>query len=167
MITKTAPPITTESKASAADSAALHKLADDYYNWRNENYPVASSEAGLHTWDNRLTDYSAAKIAERAQHVRKLLDQVRAMKTEKWAKDDRIDWLLFRSQLEEVDFGERVLKFEQTNPLTYVSECSSAIFSLLKKEYDTPAKPCAFRRPRDSKRCRRCSRKRRRICRNR
>ena len=138
LITKTAPPITTESKASAADSAALRKLADDYYSWRNENYPVASSEAGLHTWDNRLTDYSAAKIAERAQHVRKLLDQVRAMKTDKWAKDDRIDWLLFRAQLEEVDFGERVLKFEQTNPLTYVGECSSAIFSLLKKEYDTP-----------------------------
>jgi len=42
LITKTAPPITTESKASAADSSALHKLADDYYNWRNENYPVAS-----------------------------------------------------------------------------------------------------------------------------
>jgi len=138
LITKTAPPITGESKAPAADSAALHKLANDYYNWRNENYPVASSEAGLHTWDNRLTDYSAAKIAERAQHVRKLLDQVRATKTEKWTKDDRIDWLLFRAQLEEVDFGERVLKLEQTNPLTYVNECSSAIFSLLKKEYDTP-----------------------------
>jgi len=138
LITKTAPPITGESKARAADSAALHKLADDYYNWRNENYPVASSEAGLHTWDNRLTDYSAAKIAERAQHVRKLLDQVRATKTEKWTKDDRIDWLLFRAQLEEVDFGENILKLEQTNPLTYVNECSSAIFSLLKKEYDTP-----------------------------
>ena len=138
LITKTAPPITTESKASSADSAVLHKLADDYYSWRNENYPVASSEAGLHTWDNRLTDYSAAKIAERAQHVRKLLDQVRATKIEKWTKDDRIDWLLFRAQLEEVNFGERVLKLEQTNPLTYVNECSSAIFSLLKKEYDTP-----------------------------
>jgi len=138
LITKTAPPITGESKAPAADSAALHKLADDYYNWRNENYPIASSEAGLHTWDNRLTDYSAAKIAERAQHVRKLLDQVRATKTEKWTKDDRIDWLLFRAQLEEVDFGENILKLEQTNPLTYVNECSNAIFSLLKKEYDTP-----------------------------
>jgi uncharacterized protein (DUF885 family) len=137
LITKTAPPIT-EGKASVADSAALHKLAEGYYNWRNENYPVASSEAGLHTWDNRLTDYSAAKIAERAKHVRKLLDQVRAMKTEKWAKDDRIDWLLFRAQLDGVEFGERILKFEQTNPLTYVSECSNAIFSLLKKEYDTP-----------------------------
>src|SRR4029078_11084001 len=67
-----------------------------------------------------------------------LLDQVRAIKTEKWTKDDRIDWLLFRSELEDADFSARVLKFEQTNPDIYVSECSSAIFSLLKKEYDTP-----------------------------
>src|SRR5438105_6718747 len=118
--------------------AALHKLADDYYAWRNENYPVRSSDAGLHTWDNRLTDYSAAKIAERAAHVRRLLDQVRAMKAGGWAKDDRIDWILFRSQLEEVEFGDRVLRFEATNPLVYVGECSNAIFSLLKKEYDTP-----------------------------
>ena len=62
-----------------AGIAALRKMADDYYTWRNENYPVGSSDSGLHTWDDRLTDYSAAKIAERAQHVRKLLDQVRAL----------------------------------------------------------------------------------------
>ena len=34
--------------------------------------------------------------------------------------------------------ANRVLKFEQTNPQIYVGECSNAIFSLLKKEYDTP-----------------------------
>ena len=119
-------------------SAALHKWADDYYAWRNENYPVPSSDAGLHTWDNRLTDYSPAKISERAQHEHALLEKVRAMHTENWSKDERIDWLLFRSQLENADFGSRVLKFERTNPQVYVGECVSAIFSLLKKEYDTP-----------------------------
>ena len=86
LITKTVPPITTESKTSAADIAALRKMADDYYAWRNENYPVGSSDSGLHTWDDRLTDYSAAKIAERAQHVRKLLDQVRALQTAQMAE---------------------------------------------------------------------------------
>ncbi len=122
---------------TSGTAATLRKLADDYYAWRNENYPVRSSEAGLHTWDNRLTDYSAGKMAERAAYVRQLLDQVRAMKTESWSKDDRIDWILFRSQLEEVEFGDRVLQFELTNPLVYVGECSNGIFSLLKKEYDT------------------------------
>jgi len=121
-------------------AAALHKLADDYYNWRNENNPVSSSENGLHIWDNKLDDFSPAKINERAQHVRQLLDKVRAFKIDNWSKEDKIDALLFRSQLENIDFGNRVLKFEFTNPQTYTSECSSAIFSLLKKEYDTPRK---------------------------
>ncbi len=143
LITKSTPSINADAfKNQSADAApaALHKIADDYYAWRNENYPVRSSYAGLHTWDDRLTDYSPAKIAERAQHVRSLLDRVRAMKTDSWPKDDRIDWILFRAQLENVDFGNRVLKFERTNPQVYTEECTNSIFSLLKKEYDTPRK---------------------------
>ena len=120
-------------------TAALATLAKNYYDWRNQNSPVQSSDAGLHTWDDKLTDYSPAAMAERAHYVRALLDKVRAMKTDSWPKDQRIDWLLFRSQLEAADFGDRVLKFEKTNPDVYVGECVSAIFSLLKKEYDTPA----------------------------
>ncbi len=44
------------------------------------------------------------------------------------------------AQLEGVDFQNRVLKFERNNPLLYADECAEAIFSLLKKEYDTPRK---------------------------
>jgi uncharacterized protein (DUF885 family) len=143
LITKSTPSINADAfknQSANAAPAALHKMADDYYAWRNENHPVRSSEAGLHTWDDRLTDYSPAKIAERAQHVRSLLNNARAMKTESWPKDERIDWILFRAQLENVDFGNRVLKFERTNPQVYAGECTNAIFSLLKKEYDTPRK---------------------------
>ena len=143
LITKSTPSIDTKAfkdQSVSASTATLHKLADDYYAWRNENYPVQSSEAGLHTWDDRLTDYSPVKIAGRAQHVRSLLDKVRGMKTDNWPKEKRIDWILFRSQLENVDFGDRILKFERTNPQVYTDECTNAIFSLLKKEYDTPRK---------------------------
>ena len=60
------------------------------------------------------------------------------MKTDTWQKEDRIDAILFRAQLENIDFQDRVLKFERTNPEVYVDECTNAIFSLLKKDYDTP-----------------------------
>src|SRR5947209_9848364 len=123
---------------SNASPAALHKLADDYYNWRNQNYPVASSDAGLHTWDNKLTDFSLSSLLARRLHVKEVLGKVRAMPTDKWNKDDRIDWLLFRSQLENITFFDRVISFEETDPQTYVNECSNGIFSLLKKEYDSP-----------------------------
>jgi uncharacterized protein (DUF885 family) len=141
LITKEEPQlITSTSESASTNAAALHKLANDYYNWRNENYPVRSSNAGLHTWDDRLTNYSPAKIAERAQYVRSLLDKMRVMKIDNWPKDDRIDAILFRAQLERVDFENRVLKFSRTNPQIYTGECADAIFSLLKKEYDTPQK---------------------------
>jgi uncharacterized protein (DUF885 family) len=124
----------------ASSPAALQRLAKDYYQWRDRNYPVRSSNEGLHTWDDKLTDYSPAAIQERRQYVRNLLPQVRRMKTDSWRRHDRINWLLFRAQLEEVEFYDRVLNFEGTNPKHYVDECSNAIFSLLKKDYDTPAR---------------------------
>jgi uncharacterized protein (DUF885 family) len=116
----------------------LRQLAAEYYNWRNQNFPVFSSDAGLHTWDNRLTDYSLSAVLDRRLHAKELLAKVQAMPTKDWNKEDRIDWLLFRAQLEGVVFFNRVIDFEQSDPQLYVNECSNGIFSLLKKEYDTP-----------------------------
>ena len=118
--------------------AALRKLADNYYDWRNRQYPVFSSDAGLHTWDNKLTDYSPSAIAARRAHVVSLLAQVNRMRTDRWKKDDQIDWLLFRAQIEGPVFFDRVMDFEHRDPQVYVNECSNSIFSLLKKEYDSP-----------------------------
>ena len=64
------------------------------------------------------------------------------MKTDNWPKDERIDWILFRSQLENVEFAERVLKFEFTNPQVYTDECTNAIFSLLKEGIRYAAETC-------------------------
>src|SRR5437016_6113326 len=96
-----------------ASPATLRRLADDYYNWRNQNYPVTSSDAGLHTWDHKLTDYGLSALLARRLHVKEVLAKVNAMKTESWAQDDRIDWLLFRSQLESITFFDRVMDFEE------------------------------------------------------
>ena len=117
---------------------SLRRIASDYYRWRDQAYPVASSSQGLHTWDERLADFSAGAVEERRRHVVELLGQVRSMATDGWAKDDRIDWLLFRSQLETVEFFDRVMDPESTNPQLYIGECSNAIFSLLKKDYAPP-----------------------------
>jgi uncharacterized protein (DUF885 family) len=128
-------PVMAQQPTTPAD---LRKLAADYYNWRNQNYPVASSDAGLHTWDNKLTDYSLSAVLMRRLQVKETLAKVRGMQTANWSKDDRIDWLLFRAQLDGIDFFNRVIDFESSDPQTYVNECSNGIFSLLKKDYDTP-----------------------------
>jgi uncharacterized protein (DUF885 family) len=132
--------IQTQNSAQTSSPASLHRLAAEYYQWRDRNYPVRSSNEGLHVWDDKLTDYSSGAIAERRRHVSDMLNRVRAVQADSWSRQDRIDWILFRAQLEEAEFFDRVLNFEQTNPQTYVGECSNAIFSLLKKDYDTARK---------------------------
>ena len=123
---------------AAGSPQALREMASGYYRWRTEHFPVETSDQGLHTHDAELTDYRESAIAARRQHTLDLVAQVRAMETGNWPKDDRVDWLLFRAQLEGAEFFDRVLDFEHTNPGVYTDECSNAIFSLLKKDYDTP-----------------------------
>jgi uncharacterized protein (DUF885 family) len=125
--------------AAAQDSPAqLREWAHSYYEWRAQNDPVFASDEGLHTWDDRLIDFSPAAVAERQRYVHDLLERVRALNTTSWSKDDQIDAILFRAQLERPAFNARVLHSEETNPLIYTGECSNAIFSLLKKEYAPP-----------------------------
>jgi uncharacterized protein (DUF885 family) len=121
--------------AGSSSPDSLRALAHAYYTWRDSSYPVAASDQGLHTWDDRLTDYRPASVASRNLHVRELLARVKGTSTDGWGKDDRIDWYLFRAQLEGADFFPRVTRPEESDPQLYVNEIANGIFSLLKKEY--------------------------------
>jgi uncharacterized protein (DUF885 family) len=127
------------TKVTPFTADKLQSTAADFYRWREENFPVWSSEQGLHTFDARLTGYSAPALARRRAHIASLLQRVRSADISSWRKDDQIDWILFRAQLERFDFDRRVLHPEETDPGRYVEEAGTAIFSLLKKEYDAPA----------------------------
>ena len=125
------------------DPSALRAMAREYYAWRDREDPVGSSDRGLHTWDDRLSDESMPKVLERRKHIEGLLSKVKALQTRGWSKDDRIDAALFRAQLEQAAFFGRVLRFEEINPQLYVDECGAGIFSLLKKEH-APARTRAL-----------------------
>ena len=125
------------SLQAAADPAELHKLARDYYQWRDAAHPVDTSQAGDHRFDGRLTDYTMAEVLKRRQHIRDLLTQVGAISTDGWSKDDRVDLVLFHAQLADADFFDRELDPESRDPQLYVNECTAAIFTLLQKEYAT------------------------------
>ncbi|MCI0408881.1 MAG: DUF885 domain-containing protein, partial [Acidobacteria bacterium] len=77
--------------AQASGPARLRALAHAYFSWRNEQYPVFSSDQGLHRWDDRLTDYSKQAVASRREHEKSLLAEVAALPGASWDRDDRID----------------------------------------------------------------------------
>jgi uncharacterized protein (DUF885 family) len=123
------------SLPAAANPAELRKLAHEYYQWRDAAYPTATSSAGDHRYDDRLTNYRMAEVSKRREHVSELLKRVQALTADSWSKDDQIDRALFQAQLEGADFFGRRLDPEHSDPQLYVNECSNSIFALLQKDY--------------------------------
>ena len=121
--------------ARAQTPAALRTQAHAYYAWRDSIHPVATSDAGEHRWDDRLADFRMQQVLAARRHVAALLERVKAMPTATWSRDDRVDWLLFRAQLEGADFFGRSLRPEESDPQVYLNEAANGIFSLLKKDY--------------------------------
>ena len=120
---------------AVASPADLRAAAHEYYQWRDAAYPVATSDQGDHRYDARLANYRMGEVLQRRRHVSELLNQMHALSTDGWNKDDRIDHILFQSQLAAADFFGRQLDPEESDPQLYVGECANAIFSLLKKDY--------------------------------
>jgi len=123
------------ASASAQTPADLRTQAHAYYAWRDSIHPVATSDAGQHRWDNRLGEFRMQSVLAARQRVAALLDSVKRTPTAGWTKDDRVDWLLFRAQLESADFFGRVLEPEESDPQVYINEAANGVFSLLKKDY--------------------------------
>lgn len=119
----------------AAGPAELRTLAHDYYQWEDASYPVRTSSLGDHRHDSSLTDYKMSEVRARRQHVGALITQADALNPLGWTKDERVDLILFQTQLASADFFGRRLNPESTDPQVYVNECSNAIFSLLQKDY--------------------------------
>ena len=115
-----------QSLQAAASPAEFRKLAHEYYQWRDAAYPVATSAAGDHRFDTRLTDYKLDEYVRRRQHVSDLLLQVNSLATDGWSKDDRIDLVLFQAEIAGVDFFGRKLNPEGSDPQLYVNDARRA-----------------------------------------
>jgi uncharacterized protein (DUF885 family) len=123
------------SSDSSMSPAALRAMAHDYYASFYAEYPVSASDAGLHTGDSRLADYSPEARDTRRGKVALALQKVAEADASSWSVDDQVDFALFRSDLNRALFEDRVLRRASRDPGLYVEECSNGIFSLLKKEY--------------------------------
>src|SRR5438270_13980347 len=94
--------------AAVLTPQSLRSSAQNYYEWRKREFPVAASDRGFHAYDDRLADFSPAANAAHSAYVHDLLDRVRAADISPWSKDEKIDAILFRAQLEAPEFDERV-----------------------------------------------------------
>jgi uncharacterized protein (DUF885 family) len=123
------------SEVTMTGHEQLQALANDYYLWRYDEFPVAASDAGRHDADDRLADYSSGGIERRRQRLGDFRRRFEEIRTAGWTLEALADHALFSSALERARFQDTVIRPESRDPQLYVDECLSVIFSLLKKDY--------------------------------
>ena len=119
----------------------LADLARRYTDWSFEQNPTSATDAGIHKFDTRLADYSAATQTQQYAQLRKFRDELAALQPPAGASPhERVDYLLIRADLESEWWDRTVLRGLQRNPSIYEGECTNGIFSIVKRQYASDEK---------------------------
>ncbi|MBV9233324.1 MAG: DUF885 family protein, partial [Candidatus Eremiobacteraeota bacterium] len=95
----------------------LNGLERRYVAWSFEQNPTAATDAGIHQYDSRLADYSAAAQAAQMRQLREYRNELAALQPSPGASvHERMDYLLVRSDLEGEWWNREVLRGLQRNP---------------------------------------------------
>ena len=124
------------SPSPASYQQRLVELERSYTYWSYRQDPTSATDAGIHTYDDRLADYSPATQRAQQAQLHAYRDQLAALQPAADAgAHERVDYLLIRSNLEADWWSRHVLKSLARNPSVYEGECTNGIFSIVKREY--------------------------------
>src|SRR5438445_13772046 len=112
----------------------MSQFVDDYFTAYFEWNPSAATSLGVHDYDNKLEDYSAAAFGERIAQLKQLQTQLAALPSNRTA-DEAIDLELLDSQIRAELLDIETLQTWRHNPMNYVSTPGNAIDNLLKRNF--------------------------------
>ena len=114
--------------------AQLVALAKSYQTESFLESPSSATDAGIHTYDAQLADFSAQAQADQFAKLLDFRTRLVALQPPAGASaHDRVDYLLMRSRTRRRLVETAVLRGLQRNPTVYEGECTNGIFSLIKK----------------------------------
>ncbi len=121
--------------ASAAPQSPLEQLAARYFQLTFAQYPLYATALGIHDYDDRLGDLSAAAIGRYAEEVGKLREELAAFDPTALAVIARSDYQLLAANMEDTLLDIAQLREWENAPQSYVDYAVYAVFLLLAREF--------------------------------
>ena len=112
----------------------MSQFIDDYFNAYFEWNPSAATSVGLHEYDEKIEDYSAAAIAKRIEKLQRLQRQLAGLPSPRTA-DESIDIEILDGQIRAELLDLETLETWRHNPMNYVSVPGGAIDNLMKRNF--------------------------------
>jgi uncharacterized protein (DUF885 family) len=122
----------TKNEAAAAD---FPKLIEEYLIDLHSRHPQLAAASGIHAWDGRLEDYSAAGLASEASAIRRFQSRLEKIPPLELTLSDLFDYQIIASNMK-----ARLLELEQIrsyerNPQIYSDLISISLLQITMFEY--------------------------------
>ncbi|HEV3204191.1 MAG TPA: DUF885 family protein, partial [Gemmataceae bacterium] len=125
-----------QSPPHAAEAAPefatfVDEYFDAYFNWK----PSEGTSVGLHHYDAKLEDRSAAAVARRIEIVKTLLQRLKKLRNVPLTPDDAMDAEVLDGQMRAELLDLETLANWRRNPMNYISTPAEAIDGLMKRNF--------------------------------
>jgi uncharacterized protein (DUF885 family) len=121
--------------ASAEPAPGFAAFVDDYFDAYYAWKPSEGTAAGLHQYDTRLEDRTAAAVARRIETVRAQQQRLAKLRQGKLTPDEAIDGEVLDGRLRAELLDLDVLHTWRKNPMGYISTPPGAIDGLMKRTF--------------------------------
>jgi len=129
---------TSPPAAAAGRSRAIGPLAAAFVADAERHDPLFADSIGIHTFDDRLDDYSALGHARRMRWLRSWRGAVRETLGGRRNASDDADAHALLDTIELELFEDATVKPAATDPTTYTAAIGSAMYSLVGRHYASP-----------------------------
>jgi uncharacterized protein (DUF885 family) len=125
--------------ADSVYSANFKKFVDEYYQALFAWDPTQATYAGIHEFDDRLSDFSAANFARRAAALKQLREKLTALRATKLSDAEAIDADVLEHAIDAELLEIETVRGWKQNPMLYLGKPAEAIDLLMKRTFARPA----------------------------
>jgi len=121
--------------APNTDSPVLGALETRYYTEQFAAEPTFATGAGIHAYDGRLPDLSAAGYAQRIARSKRWLGELGRLNAKNFSPDDRADVAIMRASLQAELLADEQTEQWRHNPSRYTGAASNAIYGIFSRNF--------------------------------
>src|ERR1700691_30639 len=121
--------------AVSAQTASFESFVKSYYDGEYAAHPVAATSVGIHDYDSKVDDMSAAGQARNSARLREALATLQATDAHRLSPADRDDREVLIGRIKGTLLDDDTIQYWRTDPSRYSRLATSAVFELVHRDF--------------------------------
>jgi uncharacterized protein (DUF885 family) len=123
------------ARAVPAQAASFESFVKSYYDAEYAAHPVAATSAGIHDYDGKVDDMSAAGQARNDARLHEALAALAGMNPQQLSPGDRDDREVLMGRIKGTLLDDETIKYWRKDPSRYSRVATLAVFELVHRDF--------------------------------